>query len=95
MEYDDIINDHCENLHASKPYCISTGYTIVFDYRKEFRSDIYALPTTRQTSFVFIPKMSLLDLSLLIAEAFDIWLGISFALLCREINSLAHCNFNE
>ena len=98
MKSDDVINDQSEKLYASKPYCKSTEYTVVFDFRlylRHFRSDIYAIPTTRQTNCVFIPKVSLLDLSLLIAEALDIWLGISFAFLLRKINSLAHCNFNE
>ena len=87
----DIINA-CEAHFNKQPYCKSIDYSItLYDrFYAHMKGDIHASPHTRQTVCEYVPKMSILYLTLLIAESFDIWLGMSLYLILEKSYKLFH-----
>lgn len=82
----------CGTRFSKEPHCKSIDYSITLynRFNVHMKGDIHVSPHTRQTVCEYVPKMSILYLTLLIAESFDIWLGISLYLILKESYNLFH-----
>ena len=97
MHRDPEIYNSCLKQYEKKLYCESTVYDTKISYKSRLQGgDILIRPPTQETKCIFLPKTSLLDLSILIADVFGLWLGISLGIILSIIKSYTYCiNFDD
>ena len=92
MVGDPKINAYCMKRYGGRPYCESTDYdTQLLNRSPLHQGDILIRPPSKQTICIFSPKATLLDLTILIADVFGLWLGLSIGFLLDKIKPCTRC----
>lgn len=74
----------CTKKFRSRPSCRSRSYLVLPTIKPESeKEEVIIIRPREETLCEFVPKTSLLDLIMFLAEIFDIWLGINTFILTK------------